>query len=385
MALAFSASIFLTASGFAQTSSPVARVYVTHYASYDPMLGYSNPEIRAYDADSTGKLTPISGGPWPGFAMATTGSWLFATPNGKTVYSYRVAADGSLTKADSYRIANRAPAGCTNTDYFSDFLLDHTGATLYASGGFAASNNNGPCANNHVTQSYRINKTTGALTFLGMVDTDGGYAANGGNNGPDTFTGNNVYAFESTPGTIDAMKRESNGMLVNSTSTPSQPAGAGSVNYSIGLIAADPSNHLAVVEQPSQTGYKTILESYTVQPNGSVTTTNTVQNSATASPYVAALHMNYAGNLLAVGDEGGVHVYHFNGVNPITPYTPYLVKVSAGSFFIGDFRWDKANHLYISDGNNKLYVFTVTPTGYAQAPGSPYAIPNISNIVVRAM
>jgi hypothetical protein len=45
--------------------------------------------------------------------------------------------------------------------------------------------------------------------------------------------------------------------------------------------------------------------------------------------------------------------------------------------------WDKDSHLYaLSTVEGKLYVFTVTPTGYTQAPGSPYSIPNSVYVVV---
>lgn len=367
------AASFAQSSSTANASSPAARVYVTYYTQQNMQL--TNPQIRGYTADSSGRLTPIPGGPWPGIAEATTGSYLFAlNQNGTDVYSYSVGAGGALTKVDTYRIANRAPSGCADYEYFGSVILDHTGSTLYASGDFASSGGGaGTCTNNSVTQSYKINKTNGSLTFLGMIDnTNCGV--------PQTFSGNNAFAFGFTSNDYNALNRQSNGMLVCGTSTPGEPAGAGGVTYSAGTEAADPLDHVAVVAQPQESGHSTLLESYTIQPNGGLTTTNTVQNSAKASSFnVWDLKMSPAGNLLAVSDDAGVRVYHFNGANPIKAYTPNLTSDASGSMF-----WDKANHLYVS-GYDKLYVFTVTPTGYAQATGSPYAIPYIGSIVVRAM
>ena len=46
--------------------------------------------------------------------------------------------------------------------------------------------------------------------------------------------------------------------------------------------------------------------------------------------------------------------------------------------------WDNDSHLYALS-NQKLYVFTVTATSHAQAPGSPHSIPNGDNLLVHAM
>ena len=88
--------------------------------------------------------------------------------------------------------------------------------------------------------------------------------------------------------------------------------------------------------------------------------------------------MSPSGKLLAVAGESGLQIFHFNGGNPITPYTGLLTSSNITQMF-----WDKDNHLYaLSTVEGKLYVFTVTPTGYTQAPGSPYSIPNSVYVVV---
>lgn len=66
----------------------------------------------------------------------------------------------------------------------------------------------------------------------------------------------------------------------------------------------------------------------------------------------------------------GLQVFHFNGSNPIKPCTGLLTKNEIDQVF-----WDNAHHLYaISSTAGKLYGFTVTPTPYTQAAGSPYVI-----------
>jgi hypothetical protein len=89
--------------------------------------------------------------------------------------------------------------------------------------------------------------------------------------------------------------------------------------------------------------------------------------------------MSPSGKLLAVGGTEGLEIFHFNGSKPITSYTGILKKDEINQFF-----WDNHNHLYeISWSADKLYVFTVTPTSYSEAPGSPYAVSQPQNVIVQ--
>jgi len=91
--------------------------------------------------------------------------------------------------------------------------------------------------------------------------------------------------------------------------------------------------------------------------------------------------MSPSGLLLAVADNTeGLHVMHFNGANPITPYALLLSNTQVLSL-----AWDNANHLYATTTGGKLYVFTVTPTSWSQAPGSPYSISYAGDLVVRSL
>ena len=93
--------------------------------------------------------------------------------------------------------------------------------------------------------------------------------------------------------------------------------------------------------------------------------------------------MSPSGKLLAVAGAAGagtagIQVFHFNGSNPITHYTGLLTKNP-----VDQLSWDNHNHLYaVSRSTSKVFVFTITPTKFSQAPGSPYTITNPQNITV---
>ena len=72
-----------------------------------------------------------------------------------------------------------------------------------------------------------------------------------------------------------------------------------------------------------------------------------------------------AGNLLAVGGDNGLQVFHFNGSNPITPYTKRLAWTNY------DLAWDAHKHLYGIDKGG-LHVWRITPTFWTHA--SPYPL-----------
>ena len=92
-----------------------------------------------------------------------------------------------------------------------------------------------------------------------------------------------------------------------------------------------------------------------------------------------------SGKLLVVAGSSGPQVFHFNGASPITKYTAPLTTQAVKQMF-----WDNANHLYAIGGTTnawKLWVWTVTPTSWSAAPGSPYSIPGeeLGNITVQPL
>ena len=161
-------------------------------------------------------------------------------------------------------------------------------------------------------------------------------------------------------------------------------------------LAADPTGHLAIPVQDESpigcVGPALQLATYTQESNGDLTTTSTWQNMPTLKVYPTVMNISPSGDLLAVGGDAnhpeatittppptaGLELFHFNGADPITLYSEPLTSTS-----INQILWDNNNHLYaLSDSTNKLYVYTVTPTSIAQAPGSPYTIANPNGLVV---
>lgn len=377
----------------APTSSPVARIYVTQSArAINPNSPYGY-QFVGYSADSEGRLTPIAGGPWPGMAWATTGTWLFAddAKNIRYALSYKVDSAGAPHQAAQYDLANRAPAGCAKVEGFDFLTLDHTGATLYAHGASYSQGSNG-CADNAVLQSYKINKETGTLTYLGSIDDPILDSLSG-----LTFTDNNLLAFGGEGGgggatcdcRMSSFIRQSDGLLVKGATTVLDPAGSPSGQRYYPFVKADPSGHLAVWLDPQSEAGNQVLGAYTVHSDGTITTNNTYDQmpvtGSTAPPDIGSgffdISMSPSGKLLAVvmGD-GSLHLFHFNGASPITSYTT-LLPVSADPEYTA---WDSANHLYVVT-SSRLYVFTVTPTSHAQAPGSPYSISYGNNILVHSI
>jgi hypothetical protein len=121
------------------------------------------------------------------------------------------------------------------------------------------------------------------------------------------------------------------------------------------------------------------LAVYTADSSGNLTTNSTSQNMLTAEVgAVNDMATSPAGDLLAVAGEGGLQVLFFNGSKQITAYTGSLAVHNISQLF-----WDTHNHLYgVSASSGLLYVFTVTKTGYKQAPGSPYSLTNPKAITV---
>jgi hypothetical protein len=350
------------------TSSPVAFVYVSSAVGG----GY---EISAFAAASNGKLTPVSGSPFPADVqnMAVNGKYLFGT-NGIDIDSFSIAPDGSLTEVASINAQQfNNPVGGGPGALF----LDHTGVTLYDEDIYG---NNGA---NNTYQFFDVEKATGQLNYLGMTS-----AASTQFWEPLSFTGNNVYAYGSNCYHFDAdifgFERKSDGTLAELNINPEIPAARGGSFYCPYLATADPTNHVAISLQPLnanswQPDGPPQLATYAADASGNLTTKSTYTNMPTSAVNgVLDIEMAPSGKLLAVGGTAGLQVFHFNGSDPITHYTGLLTTEEICQFF-----WDNDNHLYaISAKSGKLFVFTVTPTSVSQAPGSPYTISQPANIIV---
>ena len=356
--------------------SPVAWIYVANTAK-----GSSANEIVAYSAAANGSLTTIAGSPFPENvgSMAVNGKYLMAANQTvPDIDAYLMGSDGSLTYKAS--TSYEEGSGCDDCSTAGQIFFDHTGSTLYLQE-FETDENT-------EVASFAVVKASGGLTYLGAANT----GAFPGLNTAAYFIGNDLYAYTAVNSdcmyyTIDGFKRASSGLLSDIDTTynlPTPPSGA--TRYVPYLSAADPTDHIAFVMQPAEppgcTAGPQQLASYTANSSGNLTTTNTAADMpGTAISEVSDIKMAPSGELLAVAGVQGLQIFHFNGANPITKYTGLLTGDSIQQMF-----WDNNNHLYaISQASGKLFVFTITPTSFEQAPGSPYTVSSPQDIIVQPL
>jgi hypothetical protein len=352
----------------APTATSIAFVYVS------TSHGGNTYEVSAYAAASNGQLTPISGSPFAANVqnMALNKTYLFGT-NGIDIYSFSIAANGALTQVATINAQSLNQGSCGGPE---SLFLDRTGATVYDPDYLG-----NICANN-AYQSFGIDASTGALTYLGAAVASPAF------NAPLNFIGNNVYGYSSAcyhfyPSIFGYM-RNSDETLTQLSITPAIPAAPAGQVYCPYLAASDRANNVAVPFTP--------LNSYTWQPagppqlavysadsSGNLTTRSTATNMVkTAVNSVLDIRISPSGKLIAAAGTTGLQVFHFNGANPITHFTALLTTDQVDHIF-----WDNANHLYaISNSAGKLFVFTVTSTTVTPAPGSPYTITGPQDIVV---
>jgi hypothetical protein len=340
------------------STTPSAYLYVT-----------SNPisnsyQINGYSVASDGTLTTIAGSPFAKtskrtYGVANTSHWLFES-DGTYIYSFSIASNGALKKVSSVNAEQYYGLPGVAADYLA---LDHTGSTLYA----LAIDGIGDSE----FQFFSKDSSTGVLTYFGSTATNAAF-------GMLTFTANNLYAYGFA--CFDAssyaygLTRESDGSLNNlnlNVPVPTYPNG----EYCLETAAADSANNLAVAMDLETTGPPSPpawLGVYTADSSGNLTTNSTSENMITAEVgAVNAMAASPAGNLLAVAGTAGLQVFFFNGNQPITAYTGFIAEHNISQIF-----WDNHNHLYGISPSGLLYVYTVTKTGYKQAPGSPHSLAN---------
>jgi len=351
--------------------STVAYVYVS--SSPSP----NNYEINAYSAALNGVLTPATGSPFAADVqyMAVNRKYLFGT-NGIYIDSFSIAPGGSLKQVASIDAQGFNVGSCGGPWVL---FLDRTGTTLYDNDIYS------DCANN-AFQFFGVDASTGGLTYLGVSSAESPEFE-----GALGFLGNNEYAYGAScyhwNQTIYGFARNSDGALTHLNITPQMPTAKAGEIYCPGLAAADAANHVAVAMTPLDNSTLqpvgvSQLATYTADASGNLTTSSSYANMPkVAVAGLADISMSPSGKLLAVVGTGGLQIFHFNGAHPITRYTGLLTKDGADQ--LDQVFWDSDNHLYaISQSAGKLFVFTVTPTSYSQAPGSPYTITNPQSIAV---
>ncbi|MGA7403024.1 MAG: hypothetical protein WBW38_23600 [Candidatus Sulfotelmatobacter sp.] len=352
----------------ATAGAPAAFVYVSSSSSNNDY------EINAYATASDGRLTPVPGSPFPGNVqyIAANKKYLFGT-NGIDIDSFSVSSDGTLKQVASIDAQGFNTGSCGGPWVL---FLDRTGTKLYDNDIYS------DCANN-AFQFFDVGGSAGELHYLGVSS-----AASPEFEGALSFLGNNKYAYGAScyhwNQEIYGFARSSDGALTDLNINPTMPEAKAGDIYCPGLTAADTATHVAVAMQPLnnsslQPDGSAQLATYTADSSGNLITASTYANMPkVALASVAALSMSPSGKLLAVAGTGGLQVFHFNGIDPITRYTGLLTRDDVDQMF-----WDNDDHLYaVSQSAGKLFVFSVTPTSYSQAPGSPYVINSPQSIVV---
>jgi hypothetical protein len=225
------------------------------------------------------------------------------------------------------------------------------------------------------------------------------------------FTPSCNAAFGNSPSPyVGVFERLSNGELANTNAGVDIPAAPMDTSYPGGPVpgyycpfamATDPTNHAAItlnafdnVDGGDGDGSfygPVVIATFTADSKGNLKTTSTYKNMAVAETSPGGsidgnsipMRMSPSGKLLALGGSG-LEIFHFNGGDPVTKYKLLLTTDSIGSIL-----WDEDNHMYAlgsdAKGAGRLWVYTATPTGVTEAPGSPYPITNAGGMVVHTL
>jgi hypothetical protein len=387
--------------GSSSSSSSAAYVYVTSETSTAGVY-----QIAAYAAGANGQLTAVPGSPFNqnvGSMAATSGYLLAATNSGSDINTYTIGSNGALTlgpQFDYSQIASQMASQFSPQTGFTCSMgvdtFDRTGQSLYAEVLCAQTSDNVD-----LIASFAFDSSNGTLNYLGDANTGVTF-----NYPALPFLGNDGYAYQdnsggcaATQGRLYTFARSNSGLLTQVSSTsPAGPAmppgatagGAGPFGYVATDVAADTTNHLAVSEDAcfflNGAGQPYQLAAYTVNSDGSLTTTDTYATMPSTTIAPAFLEISPSGTLLAVGGLPGLEIFHFNGSSSITSFTGVLT-----TDYISAIAWDSSNHLYAlvaapgpTGGAGKLHVFTVSDSGATEAPGSPYTIQNPSQLAVAS-
>ncbi len=366
-----------------KTEAPVAFIYVSNVVN--PNVTYDKDNVYAFTAAANGKLTKVSGSPFNYniFDMGVNGKYLFgAESDGTTIDSFLMESNGSIHRVESKNTRTYNPGGCGAP---GEFKIDHSGSTLYNT------IEDPDCFGTHI-QFFKIKDSSGKLSYLGDTSELGTGIFE------VDFLGNNDFAYspqctvfdhEEVGGTY-GYQRHSGGELteLNLGVVGPQPPENGN-SYCPTAFATDPTHHMAALlydEDADGDVYgNPVIATYSADANGNLTTASTPKNMGVVTVtgmYGGSMRMSTSGQLLAVGGQSGLKIFHFDGDQQVKEYKTLLTYESVGQPF-----WDKNDHLYVvtgtHSGDGKLHVYTVTPTGFSAAPGSPYAIPNPNYMIVQ--
>lgn len=355
----------------ASTVTPAAYVYVQ-----------AAKGVNVYSVNAAGKPTLVKGSPIPviGAMEDVNGKYLISV--GTTwLHSYLIESTGALGKqVGTINTQDYGGSQCGTTEGTGS-VLDHSGKYLYVSLFLPANDETSGCG---VWQSYQV-ESDGHFKYLGYDESFGSPQGFAAPDGIPTVSSNDKFAYATQPSFEDGnytsftgFKIASNGELeaLLSFASSDPPTPDGSWFYYPSGVAADNAGHLAAVLNWFVHGGAPQLASYTIESNGSVVSTNTWEDMPAVN-LGAAISMSWSGKLLAVNQNPGLQIFHFNGSAPITPFRSLLLPAT----YIGPMAWDKNNHLYLLAGRG-MYVYTVTPTSISEVSGSPFPMASGSGMMI---
>ncbi|HEY1647418.1 MAG TPA: hypothetical protein VGF96_05525 [Terracidiphilus sp.] len=360
------------------TPSTAAYVYIQIQGAEGAVYGFS--------AASTGQLSAIAGSPFkPAGAVIGSTPTKFFTLGQTLIHSYPVASDGALgSQLSQEAVLDNTGGVCGGgTKGENGAVLDHSGKYIYVmlDDGF---NDNESCG---AYQSYLIN-SDGSFTFDGETQITGPYYTQSGGVsafGLPSILGNESFAYAlyqagaPPENTVYAgLKRESGGTLEYEPNMQvTVPTGPNTYYVPLSFDASPAGNTFAVQLYPEWTAPPQ-LGIFTANSSGNLSSTNTSSNMPTSSFDSPSTTFSPSGDFLVACGAGyggnGIEIYKTNGANPLTLYKTVLTSTP-----IDQMAWDSSNHLYaISNSDNELYVFTVTPTSVTQdaawSIGAPYSM-----------
>jgi len=178
---------------------------------------------------------------------------------------------------------------------------------------------------------------------------------------------------------VIGFQRQSTGTLQYSGSL--NPTFSGSKSYTAYRPDASPTENFVVLQEYLNDSGFPQLGSFSVGPNGALTSTNTSANMPQTNLQVTESAFSPDGVFFAIaGDYGGnpgsgLQIYKFNGASPLT------LSWNTVTDPIDQLAWDTSGHLYAtSTSENKLFVFTVN--SQIMVRSAVISIPSPVNLVV---
>ncbi len=330
--------------------------------------------IAGFKIAADGSATPVPGSP---FALA--GGSLAASPNGnflfgsgQGIFTYSVAANGSLSAASSTTqippdpvTGSKVPPG-TGAGWLA---TDRTGATLY--GGEA---NGSPSTGDQWMSEYAIG-SNGSLSLLGAIDTKDVIK-------PLYFTSDSRYAYFATfppmenPSTIELVTRNSDGTLTNRGGLNFPPPAGAPPGANPGpAVPSSNSNYLAVILQQNGFGGGGSAGGIAVYPINSDGTTGAPTPFLSLIPTVSGLSGTWSviwdssGQYLFAILAGTIYEIRFDSSSNTVALASTMIYTTDTSTVTDRISYLNG-HLFIQHGQN-LYVYNFSNGALTAAPGNP--------------